>query len=71
MDAITHHRTGGHLTDYEIQARREIVARGIWIFAWWKDGQQMVGDGHLTLKEAQRKITTGELDNMLSQAGII
>ncbi len=38
------------------------VRYGVWLFAWWKDGVEYVGNCGKTLKEALEYITREEKD---------
>lgn len=45
--------------DLELQAEISYKAgmkQGIWLFAWWKDGEQYVGTSGRTLKEAYKEL---------------
>jgi hypothetical protein len=44
------------------------VKAGLYMFAWWKDGQQFVGSGNYTLDDAFRAIDSGEWDEDLKIA---
>ena len=44
---------------------REIAARALWLYAWWKDGEQYVGTTGKTLKDAQKDILAGKDDALI------
>ena len=40
---------------------RNGLKRGLWIFAWWKDGVQYVGTVGKTLKEALKEVDESKI----------
>lgn len=53
------------------QHERVIAARAFWIFASWHDGEQFVGVMRTPLRDAQRKMLDGELDDLFNQSPIL
>ena len=51
--------------DLELKLFREGMKAGVWLFAHWKDGRQLVGTGGTTLKEAWTKVDNGEYDHII------
>lgn len=54
------------MDDKEIKAYYDGVKEGLWRYAWWAEGQQMVGNCGTTLKEAYAKVDD-ELKKALNQ----
>lgn len=52
-------------TPSEQSAYYEGVRNGIRLYAWWKDGTQLVGTSGLTLKDALQEINEMELASIL------
>jgi len=53
-------------SETEVKLFREGMKAGIWLFATWKDGQQLVGANQIPLKEAWLKVDKGEYDVVLN-----
>jgi len=53
------------------QEEREIAAKAFWIFAIWHDGVQTVGGTGRLLKDAQRDMLSGKMDNLFNHAYIM
>ena len=44
------------LVDNYLQAYKEGMKKGIWLYAWWKDGVQYVGTSGRTLEQALKEV---------------
>ena len=50
-----------------IQREREIAARAVRMWAWWKDGVEYVGTCGTTFKDAEQEILEGKHDRELDE----